>query len=217
MVSITSFLIIIGWIVCVVLISFIIKKYLPSQKELIRKIVHIGTAPALPLAWWLNLSNELIISISLIITTALCINFKIKLIPTIEDIDRKSYGTIAYGLSISLLLILFWSSNPISVCAGVLVMGMSDGLAGLIGSNFVSKSWKIFGQKKSLLGTLTMFVSTFFVLFIFNGMTINQLNTNALIAISSLATTIEQISPYGSDNLSIPIAVTLAWQLYSTN
>ena len=42
-------------------------------------------------------------------------------------------------------------------------MTFGDGLAGLVGKNINSRSWILLQQKKSLVGTLTMFVTSLIV------------------------------------------------------
>ena len=48
---------------------------------------------------------------------------------------------------------------------GFLVMTFGDGLAGLIGKNTSSPTWLVINQKKSFLGTLTMFITSLIILF----------------------------------------------------
>ena len=154
-----SILIISFWVGIVFLIAIICGNRWPSQKELSRKIVHIGTGPVIPLAWVLGITAKLAIPVASVITVALVINHQFKLLPALEDINRQSYGTIAYGLSITFLLIFLWPENASAVSAGVLVMSFGDGLAGLIGRKFKSFQWTLFGQRKSFAGTLTMFLT----------------------------------------------------------
>ena len=137
------------------MISAIICRYLyPGQKELSRKIIHIGTGPVLPLAWVLKISSNIAIPVASIITLGLFINHRLRLLPAMEDINRQSYGTIAYGMSITILIICLWPEHAAAVSAGVLVMSFGDGLAGLIGPKWKSPDWLILGQRKSLIGTM---------------------------------------------------------------
>ena len=199
------------WLIIIFLIAFISKKIFPKKKELIRKIVHIGTGPIIPLAWWLNLSKESAIGLASIITILLVVNHRSRLLPAIEDVPRKSFGTIAYGLSITILIMLFWPEHASAVTAGVLVMAFGDGLAGLIGKEIKSQNWKIFGQQKSVAGTLTMGLIGAIVLFSINAITGQQLGVIHVFTISSLAVILEQISFWGIDNLTVPIGVALGW------
>ena len=64
---------------------------------------------------------------AVLVTLAIAINHRWQVIPAVEDVDRNTYGTVAYGLAITTLLILFWPGRADAVCAGVLVMALGDG------------------------------------------------------------------------------------------
>ncbi len=212
MINVYSLLVIFGWLCFILSTSLLCRKFFPNENELSRKIVHIGTGPIIPIAWWLNISKDLALIVACIITAALIINYRIRLIKSIENVDRKSFGTIAYGISITALIFLFWSTNPSAVTAGVLVMTFGDGLAGLIGRKLNSTQWIVFGQKKSLIGTLSMYLVTVFVLSSINYVIGINFAMVDIIMISSLATMLEQISPLGIDNITVPIGVAMSWQ-----
>ena len=200
----------------IILISaWLSKVLLPHKKELSRKIVHIGIGPVILLAWWLNISLEIAISCASVITFFLLVNYRLQLIPIFEDIERKSFGTVLYGVTITLLLILFWKNNPDAVCAGVLVMALGDGLAGLIGKQIKSPYWIILGQRKSIVGTLTMSLVSAIVLYITNFLGGSSLEPLQIFAITSMAVGFEQISPLGIDNFTVPLTVGIIWQQLS--
>ena len=196
------------WIIILLLIAFLCKRYFPKKEELSRKIIHIGTGPVILLAWLSNIPKNIAFITALLITIALCVNYQYRLLPAIEDIERKSFGTIAYGSSITLLLLLFWPRYAASVCIGVLSMAFGDGLAGLIGRSINSPKWSILGQTKSIIGTLTMgsvVAMTTSIISSTNNLGIQPLE---IVVISLIATFLEQISPWGIDNLTVPIGVT---------
>ena len=105
--TIYTLLIIIGWLLLILATSLFCSKVFPNERELTRKIVHIGTGPIIPIAYWLNISREIALIVASIITTSLIINYRIKLVKSIESVDRKSFGTIAYGISITSLIFIF--------------------------------------------------------------------------------------------------------------
>ena len=212
MAHVNSVLLIAGWLAIVFVMALFCKKKFPNKQELTRKIIHIGTGPIIPLAWWLNISREFAIGIASIITIVLFINHQIRLFGAIEDIQRKSYGTTAYGLSITLLLICFWPKHASAVTAGILVMAFGDGFAGLIGREVKSKKWHILGQQKSFAGTLTMFLVGGSVLIVISLITSQPFEPLNLFIISCLAVLLEQISWWGIDNLTVPIGVALSWR-----
>ena len=195
--------------------SVICRQFFPSQKELSRKIVHIGTGPVIPLAWVLKIPSNLAVPCAGIVTIALIINYRFRLLSALEDVNRQSYGTIAYALSITFLLIFLWPENAAAVCAGVLAMSFGDGLAGLIGRQLQTPQWVIFGQRKSIAGTLTMALTVGIILIllsVFSGIAIHPL---LILTITLLAVSLEQISPWGIDNLTVPIGVAYGWLLFS--
>ena len=197
------------WIITILVIAFLCKRYFPKKEELSRKIIHIGTGPVILLASLFNIPKNLAFFSALLITIALAINYQYRLLPAIEDVERKSFGTIAYGISITLLLLVFWPNYSSSVSIGILSMAFGDGLAGLIGRSIKSPKWLILGQTKSIAGTFTM--SSVVAITIGTISSISNLNIQPLeiIVISIAATFLEQISPWGIDNITVPIGVTL--------
>tara|TARA_B100000700_G_C14783984_1_gene732669 strand:- start:148 stop:759 length:612 start_codon:yes stop_codon:yes gene_type:complete len=200
-------------VVALLLIAAFSDKYFPRKEELPRKIIHIGTGVIIPLAWWLEISAYTAILLASIITLGLLINYYIKVFPSMENINRKSFGTIAYGASITYLLIHFWPNNADAVCAGILTMALGDGFAGLIGSEIKSPNWIILKQKKSILGTICMFLMTCLVLTIISLCIQTTIGIMNIIIIASLATLLEQIGPWGIDNLTVPIGVSYSWYI----
>ena len=191
--------------------AVICRKHWPDQRELSRKIVHIGTGPIVVMAWWLAIPASIAVPVALGVTVVTAINHRMQLLPAVEDVDRNSYGTVAYGLAISLLLLLFWPDQAVAVCAGVLVMAFADGLAGLIGRGVPSPSWTIWQQRKSVAGTATMGLVTTLVLLLLVLLSQSPLHPLRLIAVCALAVGLEQFGRWGIDNLSVPLAVGLCW------
>ena len=183
----------------------------PDQRELSRKIVHIGTGAVVPLAWWFAIPAAIALPFAAIVTLATAINHQWRLIPAVEDVDRNSYGTTAYGISITTLLLLFWEQQPEDVCAGVLVMACGDGLAGLVGRSVASPRWSVLGQTKSLVGTTTMLAVSFGVLLALAATTGPVVHGSTALLLAAVATGLEQISPAGIDNLSVPLTVGCLW------
>ena len=204
------------YIVFIFLISKLFKNFYPSNQELLRKIIHIGMGPLIPLAKFLEIEQSAAQYFAGGMSILIVINYIYKLFPIIEDVDRKSFGTFFYCFSLLILISLFWEQDPLALTAGFFIMTLGDGLAGLIGKNFKSRSWKIFNQKKSILGTTTMFLISLFVLFTL-GYT-NNINFNYYyFGIALLATLLEQISIIGIDNLSVPIITSIIFNLLITN
>ena len=183
----------------------------PNQRELSRKIVHIGTGAVVPLAWFFEIPFVVALPVAAVITVVTTINHQWRFIPAVEDVDRNSYGTIAYGIAITTLLLLFWPTRADAVSAGVLVMALGDGLAGLIGRNVASPKWVLFGQTKSSVGTMTMAVVSGLVLIGLARWSGADLSLPATLGMVAMATGLEQLSWSGLDNLSVPLSVGVLW------
>ena len=95
-------------------------------------------------------------------------------------------------------------------------MTFGDGLAGLIGKSFNSKSWIFFQQKKSLYGTITMFLTSLIVVCSIGYAQQNSLNLNYFV-IAFFATLLEQFSVLGIDNFIVPISSALFFNFFITS
>ncbi len=210
---------VVTWLTLVCTTALLVRRRWPDQPEWSRKVVHIGSGPVLLIAWGLGIDRRIALPVAGLVTVLAALNHRIRILPGIEDVDRRSYGTIAYGATIVLLLLLWWPAQAAAVAAGVLVMACGDGLAGLIGPLWPSPSWQVWGQKRSLLGTSTMALASLGALALVrqlalaSGSTAPDLGTLAAMAV--LATALEQVAWLGIDNLSVPLAVAALWRWWA--
>ena len=204
------------YIFSIFLLSWIFQKYKPNNNELKRKIIHIGIGPLIPIAKFLEIDQNSALFFTGIISLLVLINYIFKIIPTIEDVERKSYGTLFYCLSLFILISLFWDKDPYSLITGFFIMTFGDGLAGLVGKTFNSRSWFFIKQKKSLIGTLTMFVTSLIIVSSLGYAQQNSLNLNYF-TIAFIATILEQVSFLGIDNFIVPIISALSFNFFITN
>tara|TARA_B100000989_G_scaffold284649_1_gene251654 strand:+ start:201 stop:845 length:645 start_codon:yes stop_codon:yes gene_type:complete len=210
-----KFAFILIYIFFIFLVSIIYKGFNPKNKEVLRKIIHIGIGPLIPFAKFLDINQTSALYFTGFVSCLTFINYQFKLFPTIEDIDRKSYGTLFYCLSLFILIYLYWDKDPTSLIAGFFIMTFGDGLAGLIGKNFNSKSWTFLKQKKSFLGTITMFFTSLIVIF---GLSYSQkynFNIN-FFTIAFISTVLEQLSFFGIDNFIVPISAAFCFNFFIT-
>ena len=210
-----NFVFILIYIFIIFFISTIYKKFNPNNKEILRKIIHIGIGPLIPLAKFLGIDQMSALYFTGLISLLTFINYQSKLFPTIEDVDRKSYGTLFYCLSLFILIYLYWNKDPTSLIAGFFIMTFGDGFAGLIGKNFQSKSWFFLNQKKSFFGTITMFITSLIVIFGLSYFQKYSLSIN-MITIAFISTVIEQFSIFGIDNLIVPISAAFCFNYFIT-
>ena len=211
-----KFAIILFYLFAIFFISLVFKKFNENSREIVRKIIHIGIGPLIPIAQFLKIDQNSALIFTGIVSLMVLANYIYKLFPTIEDVERKSYGTLFYCLSLLILIWLFWDKEPYALTTGFFIMTFGDGLAGLIGKSFNSKSWIVFKQKKSLLGTSTMFLTSLIVVFSIGYTQHNSFHINYL-AIALLATVLEQFSVLGIDNFIVPISSALIFNFFIAN
>ena len=199
------------WLAAVLGLALWARRRWPDQPEWSRKLLHIGTGPVVLIAWAAGIDRWIALPAAALVTLLAALNHRYRLLPAIEDVGRHSYGTVAYGAAITLLLALFWPTQPQAVVAGVLVMALGDGLAGLLGPLIPSPSWLILGQRKSVVGTTAMAGMALMVLLLLRQLGGSGPTPALLVLISLGATLLEQVAVLGLDNLSVPVATGLLW------
>jgi phytol kinase len=203
------------WLALVTGLSLAVRARWPERGEWTRKVVHIGAGPVVLIAWTLGIDRWVALPSAVLATLLAAVNHRRRLLPGLEDVDRASYGTVAYGASITLLLLVWWPREPLVVASGVLVMAFADGMAGLVGPQVASPSWLILGQRRSLAGTATMALTSLAVLLALAalaGASGQPVPTPAsVVGIALAAALLEQVAIGGLDNLTVPLIVAWLW------
>ncbi len=176
--------------------------------EITRKIVHIGAGQVILLAWWLAVPAWLGVLASVVFGAVALLSYRLPLLPGINSVGRKSLGTFFYALSIGCSMIWFWPLHqPQYAAIGILTMTWGDGLAALVGQRFGAHPYQIWGEKKSVEGSVMMLLVSYAVvagvLWAVQGAVLATWVVAAIAAM--IATILEAISKYGIDNLSVPL------------
>ena len=191
-----------------VAIADTLSRLLPDDPELTRKVVHIGSGNVILLAWWFNISREVIVSAAIIAAAIAIVSYIIPILPSIESVGRKSFGTLFYAISIGVLTAYFWQNNPQYTVIGILVMAWGDGMAAIIGQRFGQHKYQIGTITKSWEGSLAMATASFMVselvLWSVEGNTWQVLLISLIVAV--ISTILEAFSKFGIDNLSVPLS-----------
>ena len=135
-----------------------------------------------------------------------------------------SYGPVLFPLVFLLLVLVLWDRHIWILQIAMLVMGVGDALAALVGTASGGTHIEhLTRSPKTVAGSLAMFVSSLVIisvsLFLFNGSFTGGLAGQPLWAILSLAlllallaTAVEALLSSGLDNLFIPVSI--AYPLY---
>ena len=82
------FTVILLYLFSIFLISIVFKKYNQDSREIVRKIIHIGVGPLIPIAQFLNIDQNSALIFTGIVWLMVLINYTYKLFPTIEVVER---------------------------------------------------------------------------------------------------------------------------------
>jgi phytol kinase len=210
-----------GFIGMIVGLGFLMTRNKRIKPEFIRKFIHIGVAN-----WWCillwgfdTLGSALVGPVFFIIANTAAVFTGTADVLGIKD-RRRNYGLIYYPISLLLLVVAgFLNVLPMWAAGiGMLTMGYADGFAAVAGQRWGSR--RVNGTKgaKTVVGSLVMFAITALVVFGFSvGYHFESLWTFPwlinLVILAAAATLIEAFTPWGVDNLSVPLgtAVIAAW------
>lgn len=204
------------FIFLVILVSTLLSKLKLLGTEGSRKFIHIGVSN-----WWIiamiffdnRLAASVVPVIFIIINYG---SYKFNLIGAMERKEsRKDLGTVYFPISLLLLVLLTFSpfSAPYVGALGILIMGYGDGLAAVIGKKIKSRKFYVMGNEKSISGSLTMFTASLIVSAIIISIYAPAYWPIKAFCIAFLATIIEGVSPFGLDNLTVPLLSSILYQI----
>ncbi|KAB8333075.1 phosphatidate cytidylyltransferase [Scytonema tolypothrichoides VB-61278] len=196
------------WVSLMLILAWVVNRLASKDPEVIRKIVHIGTGNVILLAWWLDIPPIVGITASIVASAVTLLSYQFPILPGINSVGRKSFGTFFYAVSIGVLIAWFWTlKQPQYAVLGILVMTWGDGLAALVGQKFGQNKYNIFGREKSWEGSLTMTVVSFIISSLILVSVQGNLWQTWLISltVALVATGLEVVSFLGIDNLTVPL------------
>jgi phytol kinase len=145
----------------------------------------------------------------LLLAAALYLSFRFELLRAVED-EGASPGSFLAPLSAALLFRLLGDGRAHVAVSGILAMALGDGAAALVGRRLGTRRFRMLGQARTMEGTLALFLGASGagapVLALMGGVDWHQAVAFSLIA-GTVAASVEAISPYGSDNVTVPLAV----------
>jgi phytol kinase len=191
--------------------------------ERARKLIHImvGVWGAwLPL--WLGFRSIIVLGVMLF--AGVLVSNKLKWFKSIHSVSRNTIGEYLFPISMIMLAVFF--KRPVLFAAGMLEMGLADGLAAVVGTRYGKKTtFKVFGNKKSIHGTAAFFaVSVAIIIFCIDhihpglvfGSLFGLLTTVVLACVfSAVLTAAELTGQHGLDNISVPLLTAVGLSLLS--
>lgn len=203
----------IAYVFFIICLGFFLLKKCKIEVEYCRKIIHIGVSP-----WCFFLSKFSNIWLALLGPFLFCfLNGYFVLSKKNVNIgignNKRDLGIVYLPISYFFLTLLLFIKVIDSrvFYAGFLSVGISDGLAGAIGTKFGKHSFHFFSKsnKKSIEGSLSFFTSCLIILLLLK----YTLSFSA--TVSALLTIIEALCCFGLDNIVVPFSFVLISILFS--
>lgn len=187
-----------------------IQKYEHLNPEVSRKFVHI-TVGSFVAFWPFFIPDDMIYAICVAFIVVILFTRMSGLFPSIHRVPRKTWGDILFPVGIAGTL--FLADDPWIFTAAILHLSLADGFAALIGERYgKNNAYKILGYKKTLAGNMAFFLISMSItaaLVWFNPGSFSMIATSVLIIVPIFTTTIESLAVRGSDNILVPISLTL--------
>ncbi|NJO65767.1 MAG: phosphatidate cytidylyltransferase [Richelia sp. RM2_1_2] len=185
--------------------------------ETTRKFVHVGTG-LLTISFPLLFTHYIwVVLICSAFLAVLFLSLKFGLLPSINAIPRKSYGTLCYPIIVSLAFIFYYfkktnlTHDHFFFLIPILTMALADPIAALCGRNFPIGKYKVGEGQKTLVGSFSFFTVAWSV----TALLLPHPNLFFLVLIPLVATLAEACSSKGLDNFTIPIAVMIVLAFYN--
>lgn len=177
--------------------------------EYTRKYTHLATG-LLTLLFPNMIENHWLVlllcgSFFIILITSMKFNW----LPSINAVDRKTKGSLLYPIVVYGLFLVYdhYDKESVYYYLPILILAICDPIAGLTGKKWPIGEYKLFGKKKTYLGSSAFFISAVITCSLLLILIAEAPPSEALfvsLAIAIITTIAEAFSHGGYDNLSIP-------------
>lgn len=175
-----------------------------------RKVAHfIASLVVLTFPWFFTQFETVVIGA--VAFGLLFLGYRLRLLPSLM-IGYQAVGTLAFPIGLLLAAWLSTWQEPLMFQSAVLIVGIADAVAGIVGKIYGNKSHTWFSDK-SKIGSATFLLLSVIVLLITTqlGLPINFIE---IMLIATTLTLCEAVSKYGWDNISVPVMAILMIQYW---
>jgi len=189
---------------------------LKIKPEFTRKFVHLGTGLLALLFPVMLQSHWSVLLLCFAFFILLQLSLKFNFLKSINDVGRKSVGSLAYPVSVYVcyLAFCFFNRQYFYFYLPVLILAVSDPLATLVGKHLAVNKGKSAKVNKTMPGSIAFFVSAYMLTFILFVVFKNDKEMLSIILYSALvafvSTVSESFSSSGWDNITIPASVLMS-------
>lgn len=197
------------YIFIILFISELLKNKKIVSEETARKVVHILVSFAYIIMYKMIYTNINIVIIPAIFIFINFISYKKNIFKGMEITSRNSMGTVFYPMSMMIMALITYFHNDFYPFYGIglFIMAFADGLAPIVADKFQSK--KIFNANRSINGSMTVFIISIIVIFIFNMIFNLDISLIKIVLLGFISMFLEGVSGK-YDNLILPIGISIA-------
>lgn len=182
-----------------------LKQRKPTEFQ--RKFVHIMVG-CFAATWPLYLHWWQIQLLSLLAVGIVLLSKQLMIFRSIFGVKRHTWGELFFAAVIGILALI--THDPAVFALAMLQMSIADGFAALIGIHFgKSTQYKVFGNIKSVVGTLAFFAISAGLLLAYSHFA-TPLTLTHIVLLALGVSALENLGVRGFDNLFVPIVIALA-------
>lgn len=174
------------------------------SNETSRKTLHIAHGLVV-VAWTFVATLNFIIMAELLFLVVVLLARQYRFMQPMRNVDRKSWGEIFFAIGV-IITGLLAPSQQVFITA-ILHLALADALAALVGRKFKRGVYYVFGHRKTVAGSGTFFAASCLITFGLMQLGPVTYAPGVLLFVPIISTLAENFSPYGSDNLTIPMVV----------
>lgn len=215
-----------------VILAGVLSEFLGSKNilhpEIGRKVFHFTASICAALSVYLLPNKTLLIIIGFSTTFISFLLIRFNVLKSIHHGRSKSWGVFYLPLVYTVLMIALYPAEKQIIFFALIILGISDSLAAIMGTLFSEKHFNLTSDNKSVLGSSMFFISTFILIvvagdsfvkpgyYVLQELSYTQLLLFAFFT-SILLTVIEAISSRGTDNFFVPIFAAILFLVVKEN
>jgi len=175
------------------------------NNEVGRKFVHI-TVGSFVAFWPFFLSWSQIRLISVAFLVAVLVSNHFKIFHAIHSVQRPTFGEVFFAITVGLLTFVTHSKGVYA--AALLQMSAADGFAAIVGTRYGrDNKYHLLGHTKSIAGTAAFTATAIIILAGYSMASVVGLSVPIVVFGSVAAALLENISPFGLDNITVPLFI----------
>lgn len=178
--------------------------------EITRKFVHFAGSFVTIFFPFIFKTHWTVLILAILFCGVMLITKKTGTLQSVHAVERKSDGAIYHPIAIYICFLYSQFLNqPWFYIISILILGISDAFAALVGKNYGMNEYIVeVGSKKTIEGSFAFFLTSFLIthLILLLTTTVGKVES-VLVAllIATIITIFESVSLKGADNLFIPI------------